>query len=370
MTLLHFGDVRNDRPDPADSLISHVKRLGCVQYDPLNIVGRNPDLVMQSRIPGYKPEYFHTALYTRRELFEGYDKNLAIYPSEDFPAFARTRRDTMANFRSNPEIREMLETVLSDVEKMGEVSSDDLPYDKKVRWAWSDTRLARAALETLWVEGKLALSRRDGSRRYFDLISRCLPENLINSPDPNPTDEEYNAWQYHRRIRSVGLLPSGPSDALLGLDMKAPARKAALNALLESGKILPVEITDKNLTLYMSALDTPVMERAMSGEEISGMRVIAPLDNFMWDRKLIEKLFDFRYRWEVYTPKSKREFGYYVLPLLMNSRFAGRIEFENFRGGTLEVKNIWWESEPEMSALEKCLDDFCAYLGADGWKIS
>jgi uncharacterized protein YcaQ len=373
MALLHFGDVRNADRDPVNELINNVRRLGCVQYDPLDVVGRNMDLVMQARIPGYRPEYFYEALYVRRALFDGYDKNLAVFPAEDFPFFARSRRETMLNFRENAEIQAVLDRVVAEVERRGELCSDDLNMNEKVRWAWSDTRLGRAALESLWTAGRLALSRRDGARRYFNLIERCLPESIINAPDPNPDDRDYDKWQMHRRIRSVGILTGNQSDALLGLNMNAARRRDAISALMDEGKILRADIPEIKMTCYISALDKCVLERALAGDDVSGMRIIAPLDNFMWDRKLILKLFGFYYRWEVYVPKAERRYGYYVLPLLHASRLVGRIEFEKFRGGRLAVKNIWWEDgvsgAEHESALRECLNDFCRYLGAEGWDI-
>ncbi len=371
---LHFHDARNDRADPVDALIAHVKRLGCVQYDPLDVVGRNPDLVLQSRIAHYRPEMLYEALYGRRALFEGFDKNLAIYPAEDFPRFARARRDIFRWYQDDGAIQAALSGVLAEVEARGELCSDDiLGLDEKVRWPWGPTKLGRAALETLWMEGRLALSKRIGARRYFDLIGRCLPERVHAAPDPLETEADYCQWHFARRVRSVGMLTGGASDAFLGTGMKAAARNEALAALEANGTLLPVMIGDLKRKVYVSALDEEVLNLSTRARPTPVARVIAPLDNLIWDRKLIAWLFGFEYRWEVYVPKDQRRYGYYVLPILCGDRFVARVEPAHFRGGTLEIRKLWWAEGADPAECEKpladCLDRFCAYLGADGWMI-
>lgn len=374
LALLHFADRRIAADaDPLAQLCAHVRRLGCVQYDPLDVVGRNADLVLQSRVPGYKPEMLYKALYEDRTLFEGLDKNFAIYPAEDFPAFARTRVNLDQWHRASDEVRALFPLVLAEIERRGPLCSDDLPAGEKVGWAWGPTRPARAALESLWLAGRLGMHHRKGTRHYFDLIERCLPAEILARPDPNPTDADYFRWQLKRRIRSVGLLSGGASDALLGAGMKAADRTQALDSLLERGEILPVEIAEAKLAGYIAAADEEVLERARREAAPPDMRVIAPLDNLMWDRRLIEVLFGFRYRWEVYVPKAQRRYGYYVLPVFCGNRFVARFEPEKFRGGALRIRTWWWERDAVPEALRPqlaaCLDRFCAFLGAEGWEI-
>lgn len=100
------------------------------------------------------------------------------------------------------------------------------------------------------------------------------------------------------------------------------------------------------------------------------MRFLAPLDNLLWDRKMIKDIFQFEYSWEVYTPVIKRKFGYYVLPVLYGNRFIGRFEPKQYRGEEeLRIENWWWEDGTELNeeiikALEEGMKRFCNYLGA------
>ena len=367
---LHFG-LPMAAETPPERVREQVARRGSIQYDPLDVVGRNADLVLQSRIPGYRPEHLWEALYGERTLFDGFDKNLSIYPIEDFPFFARARRED-AWYRMDDSIRGSYEAVLKEIEARGPLCSDDLPFDEKVDWPWGPTKSARAALESLWMRGELVLHRRVGARRYYDLIGRHVPGSILSASDPNERDEDYHAWQLLRRVGSVGLLFDGPSDALLGASMKAAERQRALQRLLSEGRLTTLRIEGFKKPAYVRTADLPVLESARALEPDERMRVLAPLDNLIWDRKLIEALYGFQYRWEVYVPAPQRKFGYYVLPVYWRDQFVARFEPAHFRGGTLTIRRWWWEKAPERgmkAARRACLKDFCRYLGADGFEI-
>ena len=129
-------------PDPADvgnGILNTIRRLGCIQYDPLDVVGRNHDLVLQSRVPGYRPELLGQVLYTPtpRQLVEGIDKMLSLFPVEDWPYLTRTRRRLFAEFGTRPAVEAVLPDVRRYLEQTeGPVSSEDLDYDEKVQWPW------------------------------------------------------------------------------------------------------------------------------------------------------------------------------------------------------------------------------------------
>ena len=129
---LHFSGNKN--------VYEVVRKLQAVQYDPLNVVGRNPDLVLQSRIKKYKPEMLQKELYKKRTLVDGFDKMLCIYPAEDYPYLARLRRTTVWWYRENPEITNAFDEVRSIIREKGPVSSDDIGMEQKVAWPWGATR--------------------------------------------------------------------------------------------------------------------------------------------------------------------------------------------------------------------------------------
>ena len=152
-------------------------------------------------------------------------------------------------------------------------------------------------------------------------------------------------------------------------NFKAAQRNQAFDALLQKGAIAKILVAGDEY--YIPQENMPLLESRAPVS--SAARAIAPLDNLLWDRKLIKKLFDFDYTWEVYTPKDKRKYGYYVLPVFYKDRFIARFEPEPYRGGSLRIKSWWWEdgmeiTEGMLKSIQKMLEDFCSYLGADGYE--
>ncbi|WLR42575.1 crosslink repair DNA glycosylase YcaQ family protein [Bacillus carboniphilus] len=145
-------------------------------------------------------------------------------------------------------------------------------------------------------------------------------------------------------------------------------RQHAIDELLSENQIVVVKVEGIKDDFYIKREDIELLRNV---EDIPNkeIRFLAPLDNLLWDRLLVEKLFNFNYRWEVYVPKDKRRFGYYVLPVLYGDQLIARFEPEHNRGNEpLQIKNWWWEegieitNELEGSVLEAC-ERFCNYLG-------
>ena len=365
---LHFGSQRS-------GLIEHVRGLGSVQFDPLNVVGRNADLVLQSRISGYKSEHLYKALYEDRLFVDGFDKCMCIFAVEDYPYFARFRAEGFWDVYERPDVKEAYPRLLEEIRARGPLCSSDFDMMDKVNWPWGPTKLARAALESLWFSGELMLSHKKGTRRYYDLPERVLPTSILATVEPNPEDDAYDEWLLKRRIGAVGMLWNRGSDAYLCMNgFSAERRNRAFDSLTKKEDLIPLSVDGIDATMYMLKRDNDILLSAMEGKPDNTMRFIAPLDNLIWDRKLIHALFGFYYRWEVYVPKVQRQFGYYVLPVLYGDRFVGRFEPDNFRKDVLVIKHWWWEhgvrpTKAMLKAREKALVRFCKYLGASGYQI-
>lgn len=187
-------------------------------------------------------------------------------------------------------------------------------------------------------------------------------------PEPYPIDEDYFLWHIKRRIRAVGMLWNRASDAWLAIrGLKTAQRNQAFFTLEEKGEIVRVELDGESF--FIAREDQSLLEQVISGEEFeSHATFIAPLDNLLWDRKLIKELFGFEYTWEVYKPAALRQYGYYVLPVLYGEKFVARFEPRfNKKAKTLEILNWWWEADidvtPEMEkAIALALKDFMSYL--------
>jgi uncharacterized protein YcaQ len=352
-----------------EGILEYIRRVGCIQFDPLDMAGQNAELVLQSRVADFQPTMLRELLYQDRQLLDGYDKNMAIYPIEDWPYFARRRLAAQRELKSNNAIQAISSQVIAAIEERGPLSSLDLDFDQTVQWYWAPTRLARAALESLYFAGDLVIHRKIHTRKVYDLTHRHIPESILKTPDPNTTVSDYQDWYVLRRIGSVGLLWNRGSEGWLGVPAKSAQRTAALKRLMEQGKVLEVAVEDFDAPFFIRAQDQALVNEVLSSNEAAeGMAFIAPLDNLMWDRRLLEALFGFYYRWEVYTPQARREYGYYVIPVLYGDRFVARFEpVRNKKNGTLTIKNWWWEpgvspTDEMLAALKECFDHLFTYL--------
>lgn len=353
--LLKQGLLGEHRFAGKDGAYRYVRQAGCIQYDPVDVCGRNAELTLQSRVKGFTKQMLDDLLYRDRLLVDYSDKELSVWPGEDWPFFARYRERSMAQGRSFAGIPELEEEALRYIRENGPVSSDTLPIEGTVFWHssmhWSghwhkESPAARSVLEQLYTDGVLLIHHKSGTRKYYDLAEKYLPAELLSAPDPCPDESSWLCWRVLRRIGAVGLLWNRRSDAWLGISMTAEQRDAAFDRLEKEGSILPVRVENLRFPLYFPGGDLPLMESVLSGQ--AGLRprleFLAPLDPMMWDRKLIEAVFGYQYSWEIYTPVPKRKYGYYVLPLLYGDRLVGRIEPKADRKTkTLTVQNLWFE---------------------------
>lgn len=362
--------------------LEFVRQAGCIQFDPVDSCGKNAELTLQSRVKNFTKQTLSELLYTDRSLVDFPDKNLSIFPTEDWPYFQRYRQAAKDGGRNFPELEELEKQAIEYIRINGAVSSDDLPMQGSIHWHssihWSgvwngNTNAARAVLEQLYSTGVLIIHHKNGSRKYYDLAEKYLPAQLLDSPDPLPDDFEHKKWRVLRRIGAVGLLWNRPSDAWLNIwDMKSPERIQIFKELLSEEKILAVQVEGISAELYYRAEDHPLLETVLENRDYKPRcEFLAPLDCFLWDRKLIKALFGFEYSWEIYTPASKRKYGFYVLPILYGDRFAGRIEAVcQSKTNVLLVKNIWYEdgvrqTKKLLSEIDKTLKRFARFNQCD-----
>ena len=353
-----------------DGAYRYVRQAGCIQYDPVDVCGKNAELTLQSRVKGFTKQMLADLLYKDRLLVDYSDKELSIWPREDWPYFAGYREKSKAHGASFPGIPALEEQAVAYIREHGPVSSDMLPIEGKILWHssmhWSgnwhgQSPAARSVLEQLYTDGVLLIHHKSGSRKYYDLADRYFSPALLNAPNPCPDGAAFLRWRVKRRIGAVGLLWDRRSDAWLGIDMDTGRREQAFDALLRAGEILPVQVEGVRFPLYMLSADQPLMAAVLADDIDRKPRLefLAPLDPMLWDRKLIEAIWDYRYSWEIYTPAEKRKYGYYVLPMLSGDRFIGRIEAAADRKtGTLAVKNIWYEDGVRQTKkLARALED-------------
>lgn len=366
-------------PEGKDSVYRYIRHVNCIQYDPLNITGHNHELVLQARIPGFTSEMAQELLYQDRRLIDGWDKNMSIYCTEDWPSFRRLRDSAAARYGSNESVMTLVQEIRAEIAERGPLSSLDLGGKDKVDWAWAPARLSRAALESMYFWGELSIHHRVHTRRYYDFSAKLLPKELLEAPEPNPSEESYQDWYVLRRIGAIGLLWNRAGDGWLGIsNLKTADRAGATQRLLLADSIREVRVEGIKPPLFVRTSDVAELEAILKCEPGKSpfdtghyAAALAPLDNLIWDRELIRQLFGFQYRWEVYKPAGERQYGYYVLPLLYGDRFAARFEPVMDRAsGNLILRNWWWEpddgphSSGLMAAAKSAVTTLARSLGA------
>lgn len=357
-------------------VLEYMRQVGCIQYDPVNVVGPSPHLTLQARVYGYQAAWLDELLYQDRLLWDGFDKVQSIYPVGDFPYFAR-RREANCNHHRMPqeEVLQIQPQVMEMIRERGALCSLDLQAETQVGGFWGvPIRVERAALENLYQMGVIGIHHRVGTRRYFDLVERLLPADLLERDDPFASQEDYHDWHVLRRIGSMGLAHPGSGEAWLGiLGMKSNERIAALGRVFKAGKIIPLGVNEAAGRIFFARREDwqawqSVRERAVNQPAAV---LLPPLDNLLWQRDLLRWLFDFDYIWEVYKKPEQRAYGAYTLPVLYGEKFIARCDPAlDRRRKILHLRGWWWQTgarldDQAISALGECLAAFSRSLGAE-----
>ena len=347
----------------------YIRQAGCIQFDPVDVCGKNAELTLQSRVKGFKKTMLWELLYEDRKLVDYVDKELSIWPAQDWPYFASFRERSREMSDTFEGLQELKDEAVAYIREHGPVCSDTLPIEGEIYWHssmhWSGnwhkkSQAARSVLEQLYTDGELIIHHKKGSRKYYDLAEKYLPATLLKADNPCKDELDFISWRVLRRIGAVGLLWDKSSTAFLGIDLKADLRKRVLSDLSADKKIGSVMVEGIKVPFYYLSEDEALMQEILAGtaDLKPRMSFIAPLDPLMWDKALILALWDFRYSWEIYTPAVKRKYGYYTLPIIFGDRFVGRIEaVPDRKEGVLQVKGLWWEpGVRQTKALNKALD--------------
>jgi uncharacterized protein len=324
------------------------RKLGSIQFDPIAVTGRNHDLVLHARVAGYEPAWCDL-LYERGEIFEATNKAMSFVPTSEFPWFRHVmgRKGPRFHAAALAENAAVGERVLERIRAEGPLSSLDFQRETGPTkdWFGMPENAVRAVLEAYTVTGVIGLARRDGNLRYYDLLERLLPAELLAQEVP---EREQLRHKLLSRYRAHGLLGAGGAGGTF--DRIAPpkstpertGRNELREELVEHGALVPVDVEGVRGKRLVLAEELALLQAPP--EPTPSVAFIAPFDSLLWDTALLSSLFDFDYVWEGFFPPAKRRWGYYVLPIVFGDRLVGRIEPRIDRDrARLEVLNVWWE---------------------------
>jgi uncharacterized protein len=335
------------------------RKFGSIQFDPIAVAGRSHDLFLHARVADYEPGWCDL-LYERRDIFEAYNKGLSLVVTSEFPWFRGTlSRNAPRILEENAEVAGR---VLERIRSEGAMSALDFERERgpMTDWFGMPTNTVRAVLEAYAVTGVLGLVRRDGNRRYYDLLERLLPADVLECKLPL---REQIRHKLLSRYRAHGLLGvAGAGDVFGGIgpaktdpDRPVPGRNALREELVERGELVPVSVEGVPAKRFVLSGEVELLEAPP--EPPPSIAFLSPFDPLVWDRRLLGSLFDFEYVWELFFPPAKRRWGWYVLPLVFRDRFVGRIEPRIDREeARVQVLGVWWENGFEPRRAEGFVD--------------
>jgi uncharacterized protein len=360
-----------------DGVLEVFRKFGSIQFDPIAVAGRNHDLVLHARVAGYDPAWCDL-LYERREIFEATNKALSFIPASEYPWFRLGwgRKGPRFHAQILAENAEVAERVLERIRAQGPLSTldFDLEHGAAKDWFGMPENVVRAVLEAHTVSGAIGLSRREGNRRYYDVIERLLPAELLAQEVPMREQLQHKLLS---RYRAHGLLGAGGAAGTF--DRIAPpkstpdrvGRDTLREDLIESGALVPVEVEGLRGKRFVLGEELALLQAPP--EPVPSAAFIAPFDPLLWDATLIASLFGFDHVWEGFFKSEKRRWGYYVLPICFGDRFVGRIEPRIDRDrACVEVLNLWWEggfapnhADGFADAMRDALRAYLRFAGAN-----
>lgn len=350
-----LGAGRLRRPSLRADVARTVRALGLVQIDSVNVLVRSHYLPLFSRLGPYERTWLDAASYDgrRRRLFEYWGHEASLVPVEQQPILrwrmqrARKNGDGVwgSVARFGREHASFCAQVVSEIARRGPLGVSDLAGAGRRKggwWGWSE---GKVALEWLFWTGQVTTHSRRSFERLYDLPERVLPAHVLAQPTP-PEDEAQRAL-LRIALRSQGVATE--RDLRDYHRLPVADTKARLAELVEAGELLPVRVEGwRNIAYVGRDLHIP--------RRIEARTVLSPFDSLVWCRDRMQRLFDFHYRIEIYTPSHKRVHGYYVLPFLLGERLVARVDLKADREARkLRVLNTHFEPWVDRGEVQVAL---------------
>lgn len=365
-----FGVRRTRQPSAWARVARTVETMGLLQIDSVNVLIRSHYLPAYSRLGPYDRSALDRRAFglKRKALFEYWAHEASLLPMALHPLFrwrmARAQRHVgiysgLARFAR--EKRGFVREVLAEVRAGGPMTARELSHPgtrKGPWWGWTD---GKAALEYLFWTGEVTTAaRRGGFERVYDLSERVIPAAVWNAPAP----DEAVAVRELLRLAARALGVATETDLRDYFRLPVAATRVALGELIEAGDLMLVDIKGWRQDAYLDP-------QARCPGRVSATALLSPFDPLVWARARAERLFDFRYRIEIYTPADKRQYGYYVLPFLHRGRLVARVDLKAERAkGLLRVPAVHLEPRCDPGVTAEALAGelvmLAEWLGLDG----
>lgn len=341
--------------------IDLLDQLGAIQIDSINVLARNHLLIPFARLGPYSVQDLHHAIYQERRGFEYWGHMASWLPMRDYryflPRMRRMRAESRGWWRRvRAEHAALYPMVLERIRAEGPLGAAAFEDPRGGRGTWWDWKPAKLVLEDLLDQGELMCAdRTPGFARIYDLPERVLPAGLDTS---DPGDEDATRYLLLRGLACLGVATAG--EIIDYYRLRPPLPRSQLRHLVADGEIVEVAVEGWKVP----AFSTPAALEGPLDVPEHPPTLLAPFDNLMWERTRVERTFGFRYRVEIYVPEPKRQFGYYVLPLLARGGLRGRADLKLDRqASVLRVRRSYLEGA-EPAEARAALEALAHHLGA------
>ncbi len=366
----------------AAGILDITRDLGCLQLDPISAVARSHQLVVRSRVGNYDLAALDQLLWQDRSLFEYWAHVASIVLTEDYPIHAllmRTylrgepqtawRERTLHWVKTNAKLQRQ---ILRELQQHGPLPSRvfENPNEGEAGWyssGWTSGRDVSQMLDYLWTTGKIMVAGRSGIQKLWDLSERCLPDW---TPREKLPEKEVVRRAAQRALRALGV--ATPQQIKIHFTRnRYPHLTERLHELAAAGVIQRLHVGDEKGEWYIHADDVPLLDRIEKNElAFERTTLLSPFDNLICDRTRTRQLFNFDFTIEIYVPAHKRQYGYYVLPILHGDRLIGRIDPKFDREhNRLHIHAVHAEKDAPLNrksarVVRDAIEDLATFLGA------
>ena len=347
-----FDSPRTKTKSTTADAVALIKKLGVIQIDSVNVLVRSQELPLFSRLGDHDRNAIPKAT-SQGKIFEYWGHEAAHLPVELHPMFrfkmhaarsGKLKHWGLTSFYA--ENKAFVKRILKYVEVNGSVTARELSTRTTKKSSWWDWDEAKTALEYLFLTGELmSCGRGSDFARVYDIPERVLPRKILQMPTPSETEARKDLLVRAMRAQGVATM----RDLADYYRQKPAVVKPLVSQLVEQGVLREVSVDGWQDKAY-------VHRNAQLPKRLFATALLSPFDSLVWCRPRNERLFNFHYRIEIYTPQAKRKFGYYVLPFMVNGEMVGRVDLKADRANSkLLVQSVHTEKRIKRAAINVTL---------------
>lgn len=351
-----------------DAVLKALEHLGYLQIDTLSIVERAHHHTLWTRIPDYKTKYLDE-LVQEHKVFEYWFHAASYLPMKDFrfalPQMLDVKQSKTHYYNADPKV---MKYVVDTIRAEGPKKARDFENKTKKAGSWWSWKPTKVALERLFLQGDLMISSRNGMQKTYDLTENILPKSINTTL---PTDLESAEYLVKTYLNAYGFTTVKQITHLKTGELIQKNIDKVLKTMLQEGTIQQVNIENMPSVFVLNNLHQKSLTKTTSS-----IRLLSPFDNSIIHRDRVKQFFDFDYKIECYTPKEKRQFGYFCLPIIFGDTFIGRVDCKAHRKEKefelihLHIENTNIDIELWVKSFSELVKSFATFNNCENVKLT